>query len=162
MYVVTGVSVCGAAGLFCVLVWIRSVLILTEVQISFTFIFSFDSLKSFIHHIFTGSTRPIQETARNRWVVHVLMYKMVVYMIGESFPYCNHLSWIRMMFSTPPSSPTAPERLQEEQRMMFSTPPSSPMAPERLQELRGTRSSTPASSSKRPVLRMGESMTFKD
>ena len=48
--------------------------------------------------------------------------------------------------------------LQEEQRMMFSTP----SAPERLQELRGTTSSTPASSSKRPVLRMGESMTFKD
>ena len=52
--------------------------------------------------------------------------------------------------------------LQEEQRMMFSTPPSSPSAPERLQELRGTTSSTPASDSKRLLLHMGESMTFKD
>ena len=52
-------------------------------------------------------------------------------MVGDSFPYCNHLSWIRMMF-TLPSSPSAPERLQEEQRMMLH------------------------------MMHMGESLTFKD
>ena len=50
-------------------------------------------------------------------------------------------------------------RLQAEQRMMVSTPPTSPTAPERLQELRGTTSSTPVSSSKR--LHRGGSMTYQ-
>ena len=79
----------------------------------------------------------------------------VIHLVSPSNPGCICL--LRTI-----SIPVSNSRAEEEQRMMVSTPPTSPSAPERLAELRGTTFSTQASSSKRPVSHMGESMTFKD